>query len=457
MKFIKNKIPFLVVAASAFLLPTGLIVSCSSQNDGDPTKPTEAKESISSKSLGLSKFIDDSWNDINKELIFKNKNLLLTNTKFFTSPDDVIDNSIALVDNEDPTTATLKFSLKPGKAVNESLEPTTNETNFEILVTEFTNIFEKAKEIATQVINSTKFLNNLRPPEKYKKQPSEFNVNNLFRQPEFVNFGFQTQIKDNNQDDNKKGTKSIKVTLSRPLKQKQSFDLIIDDFLTDQEKIFETTVSGSSSFVKANWNASFMAEINDSSLKIADLIKNEDLLRKNLNLESIIFKNDFQQKDKLKIKFKKIDYKKQLDLIIGINAQIYLEHLEPDTNVEWRSQIYNLDIYGFDEVEKINSKNLQNWANVLTTTSLHLNPNAQDIPPASSIKSDQELLKLLNSNYQDVTVGNKKIIQVDFLNLIDGSQNDQLGSLKAKFKFTSFENKDLSIEKVVTLYGFKHN
>ena len=200
-----------------------------------------------------------------------------------------------------------------------------------------------------------------------------------------------------------------------------------------------------------------MAEINDSSLKIADLIKNEDLLRKNLNLESIIFKNDFQQKDKLKIKFKKIDYKKQLDLIIGINAQIYLEHLEPGTNVEWRSQIYNLDIYGFDEVEKINSKNLQDWANVLTTTNLHLNQNAQDIPAASSIKSDQELLKLLNSNYQDVTVGNKKIIQVDFLNLIDGSQNDQLGSLKAKFKFTSFENKDLSIEKVVTLYGFKHN
>lgn len=457
MKLIKNKIPFLMVGASAFLLTTGLIVSCSSQNDGDPTKPTEAKENVSSKSLGLSKFIDDSWNDINKELIFKNKNLLLTNTKFFTSPDDLIDNSITLVDNEDPTTATLKFSLKPGKAVNESLEPTTNETDFEILVTEFTSIFEKAKEIARQVINSTKFLNNLRPPEKYKKQASEFDVNNLFRQPESVNFGFQTQIEDNNQDDNKKGTKSIKVTLFRGLKQKQSFDLIIDDFLTDQEKIFETTVSGSSSFVKSDWNASFITNINDSSLKIADLIKDENLLRKNLDLESTIFKNDFQQKDKLKIKFKKIDYKKQLDLTIGINAQIYLEHLEPGTNVEWRSQIYNLDIYGFDEVEKINSKNLQDWANVLTTTNLHLNQNIQDIPLASSIKSDQELLKLLSSNYPDVTVGNKKLIQVDFLNLIDGSQNDQLGSLKAKFKFTSFENKDLSIEKVVTLYGFKHN
>ena len=456
MKFIKNKIPFLVVAASAFLLPTGLIISCSSQNDVDQKKPTQAKENVSSKKLGLTKFIDDSWNDINKEFIFKNKNLLLTNTKFFTSPDDLIDNSISLVDNENPTTATLKFGLKPGKAVNESLEPTTNETNFEILVTEFTNIFEKAKEIATQVINSTKFFNNLKPPDKYKKQPSEFDVNNLFRQPEFVNFGFQTKIEDNHQNDNKKGTKSIKVTLSRPLKQTQSFDLIIDDFLTDEEKIFETTVGGSSSFVKADWNASFATNINNSSLKIDDLIKDENLLRKNLNLESIIFKDDFEQKDKLKIKFKKINYKKQLDLITGINAQIYLEHLEPDTNVEWRSQIYNLDIHGFDEVEKINSKNLQDWANVLNTANLYLDQNAQSIL-ASSVKSKEELLKLLNPNYHYVSVWNKKIIQVDFLDLLDGSQNDELGSLKAKFKFSSFENKDLSIEKVITLYGFKHN
>ena len=456
MKLIKNKSLLLTFSASAILLPTGLIISCSSQNDVDQKKPTQAKENVSSKKLGLTKFIDDGWNDINKEFIFKNKNLLLTNTKFFTSPDDLIDNSISLVDNENPTTATLKFGLKPGKAVNESLEPTTNETNFEILVTEFTNIFEKAKEIATQVINSTKFLNNLRPPEKYKKQPSEFDVNNLFRQPEFVNFGFQTKIEDNNKNDNKKGTKSIKVTLSRPLKQTQSFDLIIDDFLTDEEKIFETTVGGSSNFVKADWNASFATNINDSSLKIDDLIKDENLLRKNLNLESIIFKDDFEQKDKLKIKFKKINYKKQLDLITGINAQIYLEHLEPDTNVEWRSQIYNLDIHGFDEVEKINSKNLQDWANVLNTANLYLDQNAQSIL-ASSIKSKEELLKLLNPNYHYVSVWNKKIIQVDFLDLLDGSQNDELGSLKAKFKFSSFENKDLSIEKVVTLYGFKHN
>ena len=456
MKLIKNKSLLLTFSASAILLPTGLIISCSSQNDVDQKKPTQAKENVSSKKLGLTKFIDDSWNDINKEFIFKNKNLLLTNTKFFTSPDDLIDNSISLVDNENPTTATLKFGLKPGKAVNESLEPTTNETNFEILVTEFTNIFEKAKEIATQVINSTKFFNNLKPPDKYKKQPSELDVSNLFRQPEFVNFGFQTQIEDNCQDDNKKGTKSIKVTLSRPLKQTQSFDLIIDDFLTDEEKIFETTVGGSSSFVKADWNASFATNINDSSLKIDDLIKDENLLRKNLNLESIIFKDDFEQKDKLKIKFKKINYKKQLDLITGINAQIYLEHLEPNTNVEWRSQIYNLDIYGFDEVEKINSKNLQDWANVLNTANLYLDQNAQSIL-ASSIKSKEELLKLLNPNYHYVSVWNKKIIQVDFLDLLDGSQNDELGSLKAKFKFSSFENKDLSIEKVVTLYGFKHN
>lgn len=456
MKLIKNKSLLLTFSASAILLPIGLIVSCSSQNDVDQKKANPSQSKCQLKKLGLAKFIDDSWNDINKEFIFKNRNLLLTNTKFFTSPDDLIDNSITLVDNEDPATATLKFSLKPGKAVNESLEPTTNETDFEILVTEFTNIFEKAKEIATQVINSTKFLDNLKPPDKYKKQPSEFDVNNLFRQPEFVNFGFQTQIEDNNQDDNKKGTKSIKVTLSRSLKQTQSFDLIIDDFLTDEEKIFETTVGGSSSFVKADWNASFATNINDSSLKIDDLIKDENLLRKNLNLESIIFKDDFEQKDKLKIKFKKINYKKQLDLITGINAQIYLEHLEPDTNVEWRSQIYNLDIHGFDEVEKINSKNLQDWANVLNTANLYLNQNAQSIL-ASSVKSKEELFKLLNPNYHYVSVWNKKIIQVDFLNLLDGSQNDELGSLKAKFKFSSFENKDLSIEKVVTLYGFKHN
>lgn len=464
---IKSKLFFFSGLICALGIQTAIVSSCAVNNNNNnedvtvPDKPsnssneeTKSRGDVSANQLGLFGFIDDNWPLIDAKFIFQNKDKLLTSTKLFTSENDIVAEKIKFLENNnDPTSAVLSFTLKAGKSFDKTLEASKEPTEFQVNISGFVNILGKAKANAIQLINQSKFIGVFSESNNKKPKASEYNVSQLKTLPPEQNFGFKTIITDNNKNNDNDGTKSIKITVEKNAKNKETFDLLIDGFLTDKQYLNETTIP-SRSVVDSNNDGAILTNTKNPNA-IIDESLSEQKINELVDLKKTIFKKSNKDStstptiDDFKIKFQTIEAWKIGGLSVGIKAQFYVQLT--NQTYDWHSQTYDLYIKGFNEVEAISQSSLIKWSKVSTVMNAVIKTKNVF---ASSIKNKSDLDKLISDNFKTFKTLNNKDIQVELIDVLANTANDYNGSIKAIFRFKWKDNPEFSSVQITTVYGF---
>ena len=484
------------------VLPPALIVACGNNisadnkpgdNPGDSPgsqpitgQQTIAKTNLTAQSLDLNGTLSDAKSLINEQWILANKDKLLDGgTNLFTSTNDLVVDSVMFnpdaTDNE-MTTGILSFSLKAEKSFANNQRPTAESTNFSIKITGFVKPasmdLEKAKNKYLQFLNGLKY-------DFHAIKASEYQTNQLNQLASFGtknNFGFKTEIQldtDNVSSgyNDQTGEIFIKITLKRQNNETQTFKQTINGFKTEAQENAEN--SDSNLNPKSMFNESFQFTNPSGTINVTTknpnidpkTIKSEEDL---LNLISIEPNANSKQgqNDENAILQKALPEGYELKFIEGSikpntswsktfnEIQAGVQLVKKDGTAA--SSIYKLVVDGFTENKTKDV--LEEWADFFEVgeSPLKTRENEYSNDKATSVTSAAELKKQINlatdTGYQNPLLDRGLTFELDeTFNPIDKS--DETGSLKAQFifKWKNGQDANLTVKKVITLYGFQFN
>ena len=479
------------------LLPMGVVLACSNttnandkpgDNPGDNNpgqqpitgQQTIAKINLTAQSLGLNGTLSDAKSLINEQWILTNKgNLLDGGINLFTSTDDLVTDSVMFNPDETDTEMTigiLNFSLKAGKSFGNDSKPTLQSTNFSIRITGFVKPtsmdLEKAKNKYLQYLDGLKY-------DFHNKKASEFMPDLAFGTSN--NFGFKSQLQldtDNGASSNDEtGQVFLKITLSRGTNETETFKHTISGFKTTAQENAENQDMNLNP--KTMFNESFDSIRPTGVIKVKtkdpnanwETINTKDAL---LNLISINPKTNLQQgqTDENAILQKALPEGYELQFIEGsikpndswgkrfneIQAGVQLVKKDSGTT----SAIYKLIVNGFAKNET--KEFLEEWSDFFETgiSPLKTRENEYSTVKASTISNVTELENHLNSasdtSFKSDLLDRGITFELD-KTVAPTDQNDETGSLKAQFifKWKNGQDTNLTVKKIITLYGFQLN
>ena len=479
----KNLLKMTLFTTPLAILPVTLISACATSTDTpQPTgAQTVAKTNLDAKTLGLTGTVADAITTINAKWIFDNKSSLLDgSTSLFTAAADVVENSVIVKHKSDQeqTVATLEFALKTAKAFDQNQKPSQQPTIFKYEISGFVapkNVdLEKAKEKLIY------FFKQLRTDMTRKKPSGFLNELNSLEAIGVANlYGFKVSVqldktKNQNGYNDDLGELYLSITLTRGAKETETFSYTISDFLkTEQEKAEKEDTNLSESML----NESFTTERPSNIVKVktknssADLktITTKEELLKIIDI-SPTSKDQTKTENAILNKVLPSDYElKFLDGSIKQkdNWSAKENEVEADFQIVKKdgtksSGIYKLIVNGFNPITKDESY-LNQWVNlfiakespVKATENTYTDQKATAITDIESLKKVIEL-NPTNNNSDLITAGIEFKLDENFQ---PKDQNDQTGSLKAKFIFSwknpSGTKEAIKVEKEITLYGFK--
>lgn len=479
----KNLLKMTLFATPLAILPVTLISACATSTDTpQPTgAQTVAKTNLDAKTLGLTGTVADAITTINAEWIFENKSSLLDgSTSLFTTAADVVENSIIIKHKSDQeqTVATLEFALKTAKAFDQNQKPTQQPTTFKYEISGFNapkNVdLEKAKEKLIY------FFKQLRT-DMTRKKPSGFvNELNSLEAIGVTNlYGFKVSVqldktKNQNGYNDDLGDLYLSITLTRGAKETETFSYTINDFLkTEQEKAEKEDTNLSSkvfdeSFSDQQPTNVIKVKTKDSKADLKKVTTQTELLKlidispttkDQTKNENAILKQALPDGYELKFLDGSI---KQKENWTAPENEIEADVQIVKTDGSKSSGIYKLIVNGFDPLEKdVNYLNklvdlfIAKESPVKGSENNYSSQKASEITDISKLKSAINLTP--NNGVSDLIAAGAEF-KLDE-NFQPKEQNDQTGSLKAKFIF-SWKNQGgtkeaIKVEKEITLYGFK--
>ena len=274
-------------------------------------------------------------------------------------------------------------------------------------------------------------------------------------------FGFNTKYK-TIKDDNVKGEKTVEVTLSRGETIKKT--LVIKGFLTEEaeqnekldylnpEKVFANFTKNP--FLGALQTKGNVQVFLGNQFKIKDILelKGQDLIDK--IKKSFLMPSADQSKFEIKALGNPVQWKTFWinENIVKIDIQI-VEKTDGKTKPR-KSGIYSVKIMGFEEDKESLHDEASFNAGVYTFGSFHtpIKHNADSKKPyldkkASEIKTTEDLKPWLDE-------GPTSYVKAEGIELVEGSANDEEGSLKINVKLTSKFNPKWNKYVQLKLYGF---
>ena len=479
----KNLLKMTLFATPLAILPVTLISACATSTDTPQQTgaQTVAKTNLNAKTLGLTGTVADAITTINAEWIFENKlSLLDGSTSLFTTAADVVENSVIVKHKSDQeqTVATLEFALKTAKAFDQNQKPTDQPTTFRYEISGFNapkNVdLEKAKEKLIYFFKQLRTDMTRKKPSEFEKDISSLEaigVENLY--------GFKVSValdksKNKNGYNDDLGELYLSINLTRGVKETETFSYTLSDFLTTSQKQAETDDTNlSESILNESFSNQQPTNIIKVKTKNADVdlktITNKDELLKIIdvsptskdsnNQENSILKSALPEGYELKFLEGSIKQVQNWSVLENeIEAEIQI--IKKDNSKS--SGIYKLIVNGFKEITKDESY-LNQWINLFIAKEnpLKSRENEYSDKKASEIKDISKLKEVLDLTPANNTSDLSRV-GVEFKldeNFQPTEQNDQTGSLKAKFIF-SWKNQGgtkeaIKVEKEITLYGFK--
>ena len=304
--------------------------------------------------------------------------------------------------------------------------------------------------------------------------PSLFNVSELPTLLAKQNFGFTTQISDSDSktaNNDADGIKTVKITIKRNNEEKtDSYQikgfLKMEQFITEQSEATKPSNYFNSDPNLADASKS-LREITVKTTKpetdITKIQTTEELL-KIINVEpgSINGLNSGGFNDPFNSLLKKsldadVDLAFQDIKQLEVNG-ILVEALEAKVQLSSKtgnkkSGFYKLKVVGFkDSDQKLQTiNNLKKLAlNYATIDSpLKVEQSGYATQLASAINTKELLIEQFDQNY-----GSYNGINVEIIDLIANTADDQKGALKVKFRF-NWKDTNLEIEQNLWVYGFK--
>ena len=479
----KNLLKMTLFTTPLAILPLTLVSACATSTDTpQPTgEQTVAKTNLDAKTLGLTGTVADAITKINAQWIFDNKSSLLDgSTSLFTAAADVVENSVIIKHKSDQeqTVATLEFALKTAKAFDQNQKPTQQPTIFKYEISGFNapkNVdLEKAKEKLIY------FFKQLRT-DMTRQKPSDFvkDISSLEAIGVANLYGFKVSValdktKNTNGYNDDLGELYLSITLTRGTKETETFAYTINDFLkTEQEKSEKEDENLSSKI----FNDSFSYEQPTNIIKVKtknpdanlETIKDEKELLKLIDVsptskdantnQNTILKQALPEGYELKFLDGSI---KQKENWIAPENKIEADVQIIKTDGSKSSGVYKLIVNGFKEeikdenyLVKLVDLFIAKENPLKTTENQYSDKKATEIKDVNKLKEVLELSP--GNNTSDLTAAGAEF-KLDE-NFQPKDQNDQTGSLKAKFIFSwknpSGTKEAIKVEKEITLYGFK--
>ena len=338
------------------------------------------------------------------------------------------------------------------------------------------------------------------------KLPSEFDMSNgqnsLTVWSPKQNYGYITQFYTKGHiDDDDKGTKTIKILLTRG-EQKQTFDVTIKGFLTKaQKQAIKQNQANSDLDVKQYLNLQTQPAGNNGQtftfyrsllrLKPGLSIKASEIpnyltgekIKEIADIETAkagqmmpYFDNLLKQELPAGVELKFSNIKQPINrgvLAPQISADVQL--IKKEQNQIKESAVVKMSINGFEyDQNYLNTNLLSQVADVFSTFDSPIKRDMEG-PTDPTVKnfyntkkaSEIKTLESLKTEFWDrVSVDNNYVLEyehlvlppvkIKLLELVNGSQNDQNGSLKVRIKLSWKDLDQLeSIEREITLFGFK--
>ena len=400
-----------------------------------------------------------------KQLIIDNQDLIFTITG---SNFDLQANLEIKIVERDAIQGQIRIEVKVNNAdsAKQSLEAPIILQGF-LEEADSTSDLDKAWNKAISVIeqNQSRYLGTI---------PSLFKIEELPKLLAKQNFGFTTQISDSDSktaNNDADGIKTVKITIKRNNEEKTGSYQIKGFLNTVQFATEQSDPTKPSNYFNSDPNlADSSKPLREITLKTtkpeSDVtkIKTTDDLLKIINVEpdsinglnSGDFNDPFNSLLKksldadVELAFQDI---KQLEvngiLVEGLEAKVQLSSKTGNK----KSGFYKLKVVGFkDSEQKLQTiDNLKKLAlNYVTISSpLKVEQSGYATQLASAINTKELLIEQFDQNY-----GSYNGINVEIIDLIANTANDQKGALKVKFRF-NWKDTNLEIEQNLWVYGFK--
>lgn len=304
--------------------------------------------------------------------------------------------------------------------------------------------------------------------------PSLFNVSELPKLLAKQNFGFTTQISDSDSktaNNDADGIKTVKITIKRNNEEKTDSYQIKGFLNTVQFATEQSDPTKPSNYFNSDPNlADSSKPLREITLKTTKpetdvtKIKTAEELLKIINVEpdsinglnSGGFNDPFNSLLKkslatdVELAFQDI---KQLE-VNGISVEALEAKVQLSSKTgNKKSGFYKLKVVGFkDSEQKLQTiNNLKKLAlNYVTIDSpLKVEQSGYATQLASAINTKELLIEQFDQNY-----GSYNGINVEIIDLIANTADDQKGALKVKFRF-NWKDTNLEIEQNLWIYGFK--
>ena len=376
------------------------------------------------------------------------------------------------------------------------------------VVIKLDNNAQSTQQILEKQINRAfKTVNEFMNDQSYvyaDKKPSEFQIGTgsgqtalKFLEPK-QNYGYlssyDTTGSNNQQDDDDKGIKTIDITLSRG-QQQQKFQVTLKGFLTTAQSTtraitdsdlnvenylnLKTETVGSTQTTHYYSHLKLKDGVNVKATEISNYLNGEKLKeiieveKPDTSTNGAPFKSLLKQDLATNVELRLANIRQNFNS--GINTPEILADVQlvkKDGDKLKTSAKVELVVTGFEINDDFLTETLLDQIgtafstyNSLVKKSTTSNPanNADyyNSKKATEIKTLDDLAGQLDGvtnkvyEYQNPSLGNQ-VIKIKLLTLIDGSQNDQNGSLKVRIELSFKDKSDKKpIEKEITLFGFK--
>ena len=335
------------------------------------------------------------------------------------------------------------------------------------------------------------------------KKPSEFQIGTgqgqtalKFLDPK-QNYGYITKYdtgSNNQQNDDDKGIKTIDVTLSRGQQQKK-FQVTLTGFLTTAQTTtrtindaeldvkeylnLKTETSGSTQTTHYYSHLKLKDGVNVKATEISNYLNGEKLKeiieveKEDATTTTTPFKSLLKKKLAANVELRLANIRQNFNS--GINTPEILADVQlvkKDGDKLKTSAKVELVVTGFEINDDFLTETLLDQIGTAfstydspvkksTTSNPANNADYYNSKKATEIKTLDDLAAQLDRvtnkvyEYQNPSLGTQKV-EIKLLTLIDGSQNDQNGSLKVRIELSFKDKSDKKpIEKEITLFGFK--
>ena len=371
------------------------------------------------------------------------------------------------------------------------------------VVIKLDNNAQSTQQILEKQINRAfKTVNEFMNDQSYvyaDKKPSEFQIgtgsgqNPLNLLDPRQNYGYVTKYDSSDQqDDDNNGTKTIKTTLTRGAQQKE-FKVTLKGFLTNAQTTtrtindadldvkeylnLKTETTGSTHYYS---HLKLKDGVNIKATEISDHLNGEKLKEiievetPDTSTTTTPFKSLLKKSLATNVELRLANIRQNFNS--GINtpeilADVQLVKKEND-KLKTSAKV-ELVVTGFEINDDFLTETLLDQIGTafstydspvkkITTSNPANNADYYNSKKATEIKTLDDLITQLDVNFVDKVYEyqhpslNNQAITIKLLTLIDGSQNDQNGSLKVRIELSFKDKSDKKpIEKEITLFGFK--